>query len=191
MHRIICLFTFIVALSASCQVLSPTTPALTASPAFVPGSPVLAGDLNAPQTNASGSPANFTAGELSALLINLQAAMEQALPALGAFNNSFVFTNAPANMAANFSVNLGTNFSANLGSNFGVNFGTPAGPSSANPLFGAPGTVNATLRGMLVLQSEVEQMLPVLNALNGGTNSAGAGFAPDFMPGSLTNLFGP
>ncbi len=176
----------------SSPAISPGTPAATPAPAFVPGSPALSANLPGAVTNTTATPTNLTLADVSATIQYLQLAMEQALPAVAAFNNNFMFTNAPSSgtMAANFSANLGSNFAANLGSNFGVNFGTPVAPNMFfNGPNATPGSVGATLRAMLVLQSDMEQLLPLLNGLNGGTNAAAAALFPGFAPGNLTNLF--
>ncbi len=176
----------------SSPAISPGTPAATPSPVFVPGSSALAADLTGALTNTTAIGTNLTLPGLSGTLQNVQVAIEEALPAVAAFNNSFMFTNAPGagTMAANFSANLGNNFSANLGSNFGVNFGTPVAPNIFfNGPNSTPGSVGATLRAMLVLQSDMEQLLPLLDGLNGGTNAAAAAMFPGFAPGNLTNLF--
>jgi len=127
------------------------------------------------------------------------------LPVLSLFNDNFDFVSLADNGFAstsagvpaapgNFATNLGTNFARNLG----VNAAMPTGSSLFNTAPAATTTTTSAaaglpqgassvpvtrdaLRALLVLQSDIERMLPLVNALNGGTSNS---------PGSFTNLFG-
>lgn len=172
------------------------TPALTPSPVFSPGSPALT-----PAAVTPGGPTtNSTLTALSESLVSLQTSVQQALPLLTSFNDNFDFISLSGTSAAatpahnppgNFAVNLGVNFATNLA----VNTAVPTGGS----LFNAPANAAAqippgisqgvatipvtrhVLRALLVLQSDLQRMMPLLNALNGGATN---------LPGSFTNLFG-
>lgn len=186
MQRISLLFLVLTTLSAGAQsAMIVDRPVLTPSPVTVQGGPVLGSDLNPPATNNLAR-TSVTVADLAALLGNLQGAVQQALPVVAAFNDSFVFTNAPAAPGANFAVNLGSNFATNMASNLGVNL---ANPAAATGVTTAPGSADATVRALVVLQNEMQEILPVLNALNGGTNAAALGAAPALAPGSVTNVF--
>ncbi len=184
--------------SATAQVaLTPSGPAISpTAPALIPDSPA----LPPPAPNPNVIVTNATLVSLSDLLLVLQTNLQQTLPALSTFNNNFDFVSLGDNgLAASASPNPPGNFSANLATNFagsfGVNAATPTGGSLSNPaaarmnpaaaglpagLAGVPVT-RETLRALLVLQSDIQRMLPVLNALNAGSAS---------FPGSFTNLFG-
>lgn len=183
--------------------LIPDNPAVSPSPVFVASSPAIAAQA-ATAVPVANSP---TLLALSDSLRLLQTNLQQTLPVLSLFNDNFDFVslgdNGLASTAAgvpaapgNFATNLGTNFAANLG----VNAAMPTGRS----LFNTPPVVTTTttptaaaaglpqgassvpvtrdaLRALLVLQSDIERMLPLVNALNGGTSNS---------PGSFTNLFG-
>ncbi len=169
------------------RVLTPPSPALTPSTPLTPGGPALAQDFAPPPTNGAVMVTNLTVADLSSLLGELQGAIQQTLPAVAAFNDSSIATDAagPGNLAANFSQNLGQNFSQNLGQNLAANMATPTAPG----LFPAPGSPSSTARAMIVLQNDLEQILPLLDGLNGGTNGVAAALSPGFVPGSLTNVF--
>lgn len=85
---------------------------------------------------------------------------------------------------ANFSLNLGansaTNFSVNLGRNLALSPAPaqlPNVPAAVTPPIPAVvpvqtnGLTGDTLRALLVLQSDMERMLPILSALSGATNA--------------------
>ena len=175
--------------------LTPGTPALTTSPVFVQGTPAIA-----PATPNAGVATNATLSALSDSLLVLQNNVAQTLPLLSTFNDNFDFVSLGDNGQAsgtatsapgNFSANLATNFATNLG----VNTAMPTGGSLFNtpPVRTVPaaaglpqGTATIpvtrdTLRALLVLQADLQRLLPVLNGLNGGTAN---------FPASFTNLFG-
>lgn len=186
----------LVALQSSAQVaLTPSGPAISPpSPAFVPGGPALA-----PLSGTRGlATTNATLTALSESLAVLQTNIEQALPILINFNDGFDFTSLSAIGTAtpathpmgNFAVNAGVNFATNLAVNSAVPTGTPLFNSQANAAAQVPpgtsqgvATVPVTrdvLRALLVLQSDMERMLPVINALNGGSTNLPGGFSALF-----------
>jgi hypothetical protein len=164
--------------ASSGQVLTPSSPALTPSSPFVPSSPVLASNTqlstNIPVTTV------LTVAEVAATLTNLQVAIEQSLPVLAAFNDTFDFTST-------------------------VFQPQPSVAAAASPGIVVSGVLvtNAlardTVRATLILQNDMERMLPLLNALNGGTNAiavvsnsfVGLVMTNSVTPGNLTNVFGP
>ena len=176
--------------------LTPDTPAITPSPVFVPGGPA----ITAP-ANPNIATTNATLVALSDSLATLQTNLQQTLPILILFNNNFDFVSLGDNgLAASSSANPPGNFSANLGSNFArnmaVNTAVPTGPPLANNLasrttpaaaaglpqgFATIPVTSETLRALIVLQSELQRIMPLVNALNNGTTNA---------PGNFTNLFG-
>lgn len=200
----------LMALSSLAQpALTPGAPALppaSVSPALSPPSPALGN----PRAAAAGTvAANFSIASLAQLLAGLQTQLQQTLPVLDAFNNSFDFisvgslTNGTgtgtAGTGANFSSSLGANFSSNAGANMSSSAAVPTlngGSSTVLNAFGLPPGLGVapitsqTLRSLLILQSDIERMLPSLNALNGSTNAfAGIGLTPGFMAGAVTNVF--
>jgi hypothetical protein len=124
------------------------------------------------------------AGSLAALQSNLQ----QTLPVLTLFNDNFDFVSLGDN-------GVGSTGAAIPPGNFGVNSAGPMGrplvnaaanqsTPAAGALPGGSATVpmtRDTLRVLLVLQSDIQRMLPIVNALNAGTTN---------FPGNFTNLFG-
>src|SRR5512133_2800981 len=76
--------------------------------------------LTPPVTSTTNGSTNLTTSDVSAILLNLQAAVEQTLPALGEFNNSVDFASMPGSLPA--SGNFGQNFGRNLSGNFARNF---------------------------------------------------------------------
>ena len=175
--------------------LTPDSPAITPSPVFVPGGPALS-----PPVNSNLVTTNATLMALSDSLLALQTNLQQTLPVLILFNDNFDFVSLGDNGVAattspnppgNLSANLATNFSRNLA----VNAAMPTGTSLFNTLANRPGPAAAaglpqgfasvpvtrdTLRTLLVLQNDIQRLLPLVNALNNGAQSA---------PGSFTNLF--
>ena len=176
--------------------LTPDTPAITPSPVFVPGGPAITAPAN-PNIVTT----NATLVALSDSLAMLQTNLQQTLPILILFNNNFDFVSLGDNgLASTSAANPPGNFSANLGSNFArnmaVNTAVPTGPPLANNLasrttpaaaaglpqgFATIPVTRETLRALIVLQSDLKRIMPLVNALNNGTTNA---------PGSFTNLFG-
>src|SRR5947209_1097237 len=182
--------------------LIPDNPAVTPSPVFVAGSPAIA----SPVATTAAVATNATLLALSDSLKLLQNNLQQTLPVLSLFNDNFDFVSLGDNGLAstsagvppapgNFATNLGTNLARNLGVNAAMPtgsslFNTPPVATTATTVPSAAGlpqgvsslpVTRDALRALLVLQSDIERMLPVLNALNGGTTNS---------PGSFTNLFG-
>ncbi len=165
--------------------LSPATPTLP----VVSAAPVLGG-----ATPGVTVATNVTAAEAAMMLTNLQAVIEQALPVLAAFNDDFDFvsntvsgTTAPVPVPpgnGNGPVNLGINLGANAALNPGMSAPAPAAgtlPASSTQTNTLPPGLTTvpitrdTLRNLLVLQSDLERILPNLNALNGGSAALGVG----------------
>jgi hypothetical protein len=187
---------FIVVQSFGQVALTPATPAISPpSPALVPGSPA----LTSPASNTGLATTNATLAALSDSLAVLQTNIQQALPILINFNDNFDFVSlsgtgtvsTTANPSDNFAVNAGVNFATNLA----VNSAVPTGLSLFNTRANAMAQVRPAtsqgvatmpvtrdvLRALLVLQSDMQRMLPLLNALNGGSTN---------LPGGFPALFG-
>ncbi|MGH7969307.1 MAG: hypothetical protein ACREIC_11330, partial [Limisphaerales bacterium] len=183
---------------------APPAPALSAGAPALSLNPGLATAVN-PQTRLT----NFSVEALAAQLARLEGDLDQLLPMLSTFNNSFDFittgSSLPATATSGGAVNLGSNLGVNLGSNLGSNLATrmaaTTGPNFAGVavtnVFGFPPGLGVapitaqTLRALLVLQNDIERMLPTVNSLNGGaSNFVAIGLAPGFAAGSVTNVFG-
>ena len=183
---------------------APVLPPSSVSPAMTAPTPALASPLGSSATTSS---TNLSIAGLAQLLTGLQGQLQQTLPVLNALNNSFDFvsvgtlTNSTGmgGTGANFSSSSGANFSSNTGANVGssvaastinvVGFG-PLNAFGLPPGLGVAPITSETLRALLVLQSDIERMLPTLNVLTGGTNGfTGIRLTPGFGPGSVTNVF--
>lgn len=199
MRALVILLTVLIITPGWAQIpFTPATPVMSPpSPAIVPPSPALV----PPTINPAAAATNATLAALSESLAVLQTNLEQTLPILINFNDSFDFvsiisggavsTAGNPNPPGNFAVNSGVNFATN----FGVNFAVPTGPglfnnrlntaqTSAQGVATVPVTRDV-LRALLVLQSDMQRMLPVLNALNGGSTNLPGGFAALFStPGT-------
>ena len=186
MRAIVFLFAGFNAFQSFAQVaLTPATPAISTSPVFVPGSPALS---PAPNNTTAALTTNATLVALSQSLMSLQTNLEQALPLLINFNDSFDFVNLAGSTAVNQAngnvvVDHGANASLPTGRSL---FNAPASATAQVPAGVAEGvaTIPVTsdvLRALLVLQSDVQRMVPVLNFLNNGATNS---------PGTFTNLFG-
>jgi len=192
---------FSLAQSWAQTVFTPATPALTPdSPILTPGSPALSVSANNGGTVAT----NATLEALTASLGVLQANIQRTLPILIGFNDSFDFvglegpgaSGTAANPPGNFAANSGVNSAANSAVNSAVPTGPPlitSVPTGTVPVPAPAPAANApsqgfvtqpvtrdALRALLVLQSDMQRILPILNALNSGAVNA---------PGSFTNLF--
>jgi hypothetical protein len=92
------------------------------------------------------------------------------------------------NLSTSLAVNLGQNLSTLQGTTIGpptspANVPTPTGTSTGLPPgFGGPAATNGfatfpvtrdTLRELLILQFDIQRMLPLLNGLNSGSGVAG------------------
>lgn len=183
---------------------SPAIPPAQAAPTASPPSPAIQTSMAPVTSNPS---IGSSMASLVQVLAGLQIQMQQTLPVLQAFNNSFDFvtigslttTNTRPGTGANFSSNLGANFASssgqNLSSSAAVPTFNPASGAAANafglpPDLGVAPITGDTLRSLLVLQSDLERILPTLSALNGGTNSpVGIGLTPGFAPGPVSSVF--
>jgi hypothetical protein len=166
---------------------------------------------------------NIFPAELASRLVNLQTELEQLLPLLAAFNDSFDFisvgppgvpvttavpstVSGPAvNLGADLSQNLSTVTAVNLGQNLSTSLAVPTssplaltppegvvaesantGVAVINPgvglvpiLSGPSGAVGFNsardaLRALLILQNDVERMLPIVATVNFSTNNIAA-----------------
>ncbi|HWQ91743.1 MAG TPA: hypothetical protein VN673_08730 [Clostridia bacterium] len=149
-------------------------------------------------TNELGN--QFSAAELGIRLARIEAEIQATLPLLAAFNSQSDLRVASAGTPTstrNFASNAGTNFasrsSANVARNVAVPTGPVFGPSTSTPRAlqptgvtdpgglrpgfntnAFPITASDTMRALLILQNDMERMLPILSAFNEGT-SFGAG----------------
>jgi hypothetical protein len=178
------------------------SPAITVAPSFVPGSPVLGATPQSP----SAVDTNATVAALSEALLILQTNVQYTLPLLAYFNDNFdLFSFNDNNVTGNvpppnMSQNLATNFASNLAVNTAVTTGPPlittpvnrTTPQSAAGITGVPGFASLPmsrdkLRALLILQSDMERLLPLLNEVNqGALNNQGLGLSTNPNP----NLFG-
>jgi hypothetical protein len=176
------------------------------SPALTPAQPalVVAGNTVQPVTNISVADVSAQLVDLQARIEQLLPVLASFND-----NFDFISVGpvAPAAPAANAGTSLGQNLSTSLGVNLGQNLSTLTGPtfgpptSPANvptptgtsnglpPGFGGPAPTNGfatfpvtrdTLRGLLILQFDVQKMLPLLNGLNSGSGIAG--MFPETIP---------
>jgi hypothetical protein len=150
-----------------------------ATPVLVPGSPVLVPSSPALTRSPVNPPplvTNSTLNDLSASLVVLQTNLQQILPILSTLNDNFDF------------VSLSSDFIATDESQMAPgNFETNVAPNPAAQVLGAPSQATTTipitrdtLRALIVLQGDMQRMLPIVNALNGGATN---------IPGSFNSLF--
>ncbi|HTL55083.1 MAG TPA: hypothetical protein VL361_05355 [Candidatus Limnocylindrales bacterium] len=183
---------------------NPALPPSSISRAITPSNPAMAGPALPSSPTAA---TNFSVAGLSQLLAELQVRIQQVLPVLNSFNNSFDFISVGSNTnaaglsgtEANFSSSLGANSAAHesvqLSTSVAVSTLNSGSASSLNafglpPGLGVAPVTSETLRSLLVLENDIERMLPTLNALNGGTNAlTGIGLTPGFAPGAVSNVF--
>jgi hypothetical protein len=147
------------------------------------------------------TPASMAA--LSTALTALQTNVLDTLPLLKFFNDNYNFGDnfAPVPPPGNMSVNMGTNYAGNFGVNMAVSTGvslfnapvvkTPVVPGGVTTVPGfasglpvPPPVSRDTLRALVILQSDMERLLPLLDQLNSSAaNSTGLftnslGFVP-------------
>jgi len=177
------------------------SPAITVSPSFVPGGAVLGATPQSPPAIDT----NATVAALSQTLLVLQTNVQYALPLLAYFNDNFdLFSFNDNNLAGNvsppnMSQNLATNFASNLAVNTAVSTGPPLITTPVNRTTPQPAGITAVpgfaslpmsrdkLRALLILQSDMERLLPLLNEVNqGAANNQGLGLFTNPNP----NLFG-
>jgi len=194
---------------------SQTVSGIPAPAIRTPPSPALSFGTSSSSLNPAGVTSgsvetNLSIAALSGQIARFQNDLEQLLPLLNAFNNSFDFITTGSAFpstsasnpggAANSGANLAANLGSNLGSNLGANVSVPAGESLAGnaatnalgfpPGLGVAPITGETLRALIVLQSDLERLRPTLDSLNGSTNNfIGIGLTPGFVPGSITNVF--
>lgn len=181
--------TFFVAQAFSQAALSPPAPALSAGSVAPAISPASASPSFNPVSspNLTGTNVVISVNELAPLLTNLEMNIVQVLPLLSDFNDEFDFVNI--NQSGQQVSGTGTPSSTLFSMSPALSTGTAvvhvSGTVSASNSFLLPpglaglGTTNGlktitmtrdTLRALLVLQADMERMLPVLDAVNGGTN---------------------
>jgi len=164
-------------------VAAPSSPALTVAPA----NPTTLGEV--------ASTATTSIAQLSALLTNLQNDLEVTLPLASAFNNNFDFVDIASNDTPNQALPPGNNMPVNnstsrLATNVSI-LNASANGSTTNTFGVPPGfavfpITRDTVRGLMILQNDIERMLPLLNAVNSGNNTS-----PNATPLVLSPGTGP
>ena len=192
--------TFPLARAFSQAVLGPPSPAIPAgslSPALSVSSvsPALTPPAPTSSTGPTSTNVVVPVGQLAPLLTNLEMTIVQVLPVLSDFNDQFDFVpvvqGAPSTSTSATSSSSLPSMSTSLSSvNRATASAQPSSSTAATTGFLLPpglaglGTTNGlntltlsrdTLRALLVLQADMERMLPVLDAVNGGTNFINGG----------------
>jgi hypothetical protein len=183
-----------VAITRATPVLTPQTPAISVSTPFAAGTTVLA---PVPATSPSVNNIAASMAALSTALVVLQTNVLDTLPLLAFFNDNYEFGDnfAPAYVPppGNLSVNMATNYAVNFGVNTAVSTGgslfnapvvkTPVVPGGVRtvPGFASLPVSRDTLRALVILQNDMERLLPLLDTLNGGAANS---------TGLFTNAFG-
>ncbi len=121
--------------------------------------------------------------ELAPLLLNLETNLLQTLPVLAAFNDGFGFVNSSTGAQVPGAPSGG--IAGTIPTNSGLAVPPVAVFPNSTNILGLPpglsglGTTNGSgtivitrdsLRALLVLENDIERMLPILDAVNGGTN---------------------
>jgi hypothetical protein len=143
----------------------------TLSVTDVAGGLVLTGSFPTNEPNT-----NITVGNLAPLLVNVESNLLETLPALAAFNDGFNFVNvssatlAPGATSTSTSVTVSTQ--PTILPNSTNILSLPPGLTGIGTTNGARTIVltRDTLRALVVLENDIERMLPILDAVNGGTN---------------------
>ena len=187
-----------VAITPATPVLTPPTPATSVSTPLAAENTVL---TPVPATSPSVNNKAASIAALSTALMVLQTNVLDTLPLLEFFNDNYSFGDnfAPAYVppSGNLSVNLATNYAANFGVNMAVSTGgslfnapvvkTPVVPGGVTTVPGfaslpvSPPVSRDTLRALVILQSDMERLLPLLDQLNSGAANS---------TGLFTNAFG-
>jgi hypothetical protein len=181
-------------------VLSPPAPAIPAgslSPALSAAS--VSPALTPPAPTSSPGPTStnvvVSVDQLAPLLTNLEMTIVQVLPVLSDFNVQFNFfpvvqgAPSPSTSATSSSSlpSMSTSSSSPIGATASAHASAVATATTGfllPPGLAGLGTTNGlktitlsrdTLRALLVLQADMERMLPVLDAVNGGTNFVDVG----------------
>ncbi len=164
--------------------LPPLVPSFPALP-LVPGQPGL--------TNGTRG-GTFSVQTLSQQLTNLEVNLQQVLPALAAFNDSFDFASTLGGQTVPItSGGVPGTTGSNPGNVGGTVPGTPTATNAATAVagFAAFPLSRDALRALVVLQNDLERSLPLLHALNTGTGLDELGVNPGLVPtGGFTNIFG-
>lgn len=168
--------------SAGQPVLPPPSPAnqINVQPALPPPVPTLPFTTAFPAgVNAFSNATNASTTNLSVLLTNLQTAVEQTLPTLANFNDTFDFVVLGSNNIAQLVPDTGTNAIVGLGNAFD-SFGMLSASSiSAGTLVRNATPAGTLSRGqvaaLLIIENDLERLLPLLSTVNdvpvSGTNS--------------------
>ncbi len=182
-------------------VLTQTSPTLQPSPLppLVPTFPALPIIPGQPGLTNSTTTAGPAAPSISDQLTNLQNEIQMILPALATFNDGFDFfsiTGGQPGATVNGSgqttgisggVPLGTGAAVTPGAGLGSVTTNSTGPL---PGFAAFPLTRETLRALLVVQNDLERLLPLLNALNAGSTLSSVALNPVLLPMGFTNIFG-
>ncbi len=190
------------ALSASSQTVPlPTGPTLQPSPLppliptfpalpLIPGQPGL--------TNTPGT-AGLSVATLSDLLTNLQNDIQQVLPTLAIFNDGFDFVPITGGQAIGITNGIGQTTGAGTGVPLAPNAAIAPGTTMSSAMTNAAGPLpgfaafpvtRETLRALLVVQNDLERLLPLIDALNTGATLSRVGLNPVILPTGFTNIFG-
>jgi hypothetical protein len=172
--------------------LSPSQPAIQGtSTVFVFDSPAITPPSLSTQTAVT-TVSNLTLEDVSSLLTNLQSILEQTLPVLAAFNDGFDFVavqGSGTTVQASGTTQVTplpsatiSNLLARLSNRMAIGAPLPTtGPETATNTFGVPPGFSSfpitrdTVRELMILQNEIVQILPALNALNSGNNTSPQG----------------
>lgn len=179
MKRAILFFVALTGITAAAQVLPPPVPAaqVIPQPTLPPPSPTLPPTAFFPPATTAVLPVtNAPTANLSDLLTNLQVAVQQALPVLANFNDSFDFVVIGSNGLAELVPDTGTNLIVATGTNL-VTTLSPNGMVAGTLVTNATSAASLSrgqVAGLLILENDLERLLPLLNTLNGlpptGTN---------------------
>ena len=133
-------------------------------------------------TNTLGN--RFSVNDLAQALESMQTNLSAALPSVAAFNDSFDFVNIGlvSGVPATTPAPTGATISNNLAAGFAANVVLPPGATAGSGTV-LPGTAGPTgfanlpltrdsLRALLILQNNMEQMLGLLAELNGTSSNA-------------------
>jgi hypothetical protein len=135
--------------------------------------------LNTGATASTQTTTSFSATDLTTFLVNLRSEIQQTLPFISAFNNSFDFASTGASGLA-----VSNGISAAVA-------GTPVVVSVNNQNLAIS---RDALRELVVLQTDLQRVLANLNALTASssnlTSSSSSGIVPGKVPGAFTGLFG-
>ena len=119
---------------------------------------------------------NVSVGNVAPLLVNVESNLLETLPLLAAFNDNFNFVNVSSGTQAPGATPTSTSVTVSTQPTMLPNstniLGLPPGLTGLGTTNGARTIVltRETLRALVVLENDIERMLPILDAVNGGTN---------------------